>query len=96
MTDFATVVLRLPDGVAIGDRFRIARVAARMKPREAANALGLSQSAYQRIEAGSREPRAGEVIAFAAITGQDVAFFGSASSVERDEVLPPEPARVHA
>ena len=54
--------------------------------------MGISLTTYQRIEAGARQPRRLELIAFAQITGQDLAFFG-ASLDEEERVLPhPLPA----
>lgn len=75
MAGFRTVEVRIPEDAGIGTVFRVARYLAGMRPKDAAEALGLSQSSYQRIESGERQPRAAEVIAFAQITGQSIELF---------------------
>ncbi len=83
--------LVVSEATTVGDRFRVARIAAGLTPNEAARLLGVSQRTYERIESDVREPRRGEIVAFAQITGQDVAFFGGGSSVDCEARVLPDP-----
>lgn len=76
--------LRVPLGMTVGDRVRLARMAIGYTVAEMAEALGLSKGTYERIEQGQREPRRGELIAIAHITAQDLAFFAPASLAAGD------------
>lgn len=67
---------------SIGDRLRLARIAAGLTQEEAARAIGLSPRTWTRLELEGREPRLGELIAIAQITGQDLEFFFGASSLQ--------------
>lgn len=65
--------------VGTGRRIRTARVAAGLRPTQMASALGISRRTYDRLEDGSRHPRAGELAKIAELTGQDVEVFGASS-----------------
>jgi transcriptional regulator with XRE-family HTH domain len=75
--------LSLPEGLAVGDRIRMARLAIGMRPTEMARALGMSLKTYQRLERGEREPRLSEIHLLVEITGQTVGYFyGTTSPAE--------------
>src|SRR5690348_14154310 len=63
-----------------GRRLELARVAARIEKEDMAKAAGISVRSYERTIAGTRATRPGELIVWAQLTGQDLEFFGSASS----------------
>lgn len=69
--------LQVPAEAGLGDRVRLARVAARKSQRETANALGLSVRVYARIEAGERDLWMSEAHLLSEFTGQDLALFGT-------------------
>jgi transcriptional regulator with XRE-family HTH domain len=71
--------LRVRSDIRLNELIRLARLAAGFERKELAQRLGLSKRTYERIEDGSRQPRAGEVVAIAQITGQDVELFGDPS-----------------
>lgn len=57
----------------------LARAAAGLTAEHVAEALGISESSYRRLESGARTARRGELIAIAQITGQDLELFEGAS-----------------
>jgi transcriptional regulator with XRE-family HTH domain len=65
-----------------GRRIELARVAARVEREEMARAVGISVRSYHRTVLGTRPPRPGELIVWADLTGQDLAFLCGASAVE--------------
>ncbi len=79
MAEEQTTLIRLPEGVTVGDRMEVARVAAGLTPKQMARRLGVSRKTYLRLIRGERALRLSEIYALAAITGQDVAFFGASS-----------------
>ena len=73
--------------MTVGARVRLARLAAGLSSKEIARRLEVSLKTYERIERGERDLRVRELHRLAAITGQDLAFFG-ASLDEEERVLP--------
>lgn len=71
--------LLVPEETGVGNRVRLARMAAQLSRKEVARRLGLSMRTFDRIESGQRDLTPREAYTLAAITGQDVTFFGLAS-----------------
>lgn len=72
--------LRVPDGTSVHDLLRHARKLADLTVDEVARHLGVSTSTWEKTEAGARQPRNGELVAFAHLTGQEPSVFGASSS----------------
>lgn len=78
--------LEVSEELAIGQRMKLARVAADLDPDAVAAAFGISRRTYDRIEAGERSPKRAELVVFAQLTDQDTSFFGI-SSFEGESIL---------
>jgi len=72
--------LHVADDVTVAHRVRLVRMAVGMSRREMAQAIGVSRRTYERVETGARDLRVSEAYALAAVTGQDVVFFGASFS----------------
>lgn len=81
--------LVVPVEMVVGERVRLARLAAGMTRQNLAEAIGVSHSTLQRIEDGSREPRRGELVAIAHFTRQELLFFDASLAADEGGVLPP-------
>lgn len=80
----------VPSEMSIGGRLELARVAARKSALDMARAVELSVRSYKRTVDGTRIARRAELLAWAELTGQDVAFFeGASSAVDEGQVLAP-------
>lgn len=88
--------LRVRGDIRLNELIRLARLAAGFPRKEIAQRLGLSPRTYERIEDGSRQPRAGELLAIEQITGQGVGFFENASfnGAAEDGTLSPSPEEI--
>ena len=89
-------LLRVPIAMTVGRRVQLARMTTGRTAKAMAGVLGLSLGTYERIEQDQRQPRRGELIAIAHVTGQDLDFFERAPSLDAAEAgtLSPSPEQV--
>lgn len=94
MSDGQSLVIA--EDTEVSRRVALARVAAGLTQEDLARALGVSLATIGRIEQGVRAPRRVQLLALAQITGQDVTFFGLASSAAKgDGTVSPVAPRVN-
>jgi transcriptional regulator with XRE-family HTH domain len=69
--------LVVSESTGVGERVRLARIAAGLSPEDLARSLEISRRTYERTEEGRRKPSRGELVIIAHRTGQDLSFFGA-------------------
>ena len=76
------------EGLSVGRRMRLARIAAELDLDQVAAVLEISRRTLERIEAGTRPPTRVELVVFAELVQQDISFFGETSSLSEEPTLP--------